>query len=100
MSANSKSASYPDWRLQTPLVMSAIMWGINTEFEIEYIDCLFNCFSAMTVTGLTTVNLSTLSPVQQAMLFVQMVIGSPVSELILSHMCLGAHPGRLSCQSS
>lgn len=58
--------------------MSAIMWGINTEYEISYIDHLFNCMSAMTVCGLATVNLSTLSAVQQAILFVQMVIGSPV----------------------
>jgi Trk-type K+ transport system membrane component len=59
--------------------MSGIMYGINTEYKIEYIDCLFNCMSAMTVTGLATVNLSTMSATQQAMLFAQMIIGSPVS---------------------
>lgn len=55
---------------------SAILWGVNTEYKIAYIDCLFICMSAMTVTGLATVNLSQLSPLQQVILFVQMVIGS------------------------
>lgn len=55
------------------------MYGINTEYEISYIDCLFNCMSAMTVTGLATVNLSTLSVMQQVLLFVQMIMGSIVS---------------------
>lgn len=55
------------------------MYGINTEYEISYIDCLFNCMSAMTVTGLATVNLSTLSVMQQVILFVQMIMGSLVS---------------------
>ena len=55
------------------------MYGISTEYKIAYIDCLFNCMSAMTVTGLATINLSTLSATQQALLFVQMTIGSPVS---------------------
>lgn len=35
--------------------------------------------SAMTVTGLATVDLSTLSPFQQVILFLQMIIGSLVS---------------------
>ncbi|WVQ97343.1 hypothetical protein IAU59_004454 [Kwoniella sp. CBS 9459] len=59
-----------------PLIMSAIMYGCNTQYHIHYIDCLFCCMSAMTVTGLATINLSTLSAVQQAIIFVQMIIGS------------------------
>ncbi|ORY31209.1 cation transport protein-domain-containing protein [Naematelia encephala] len=59
-----------------PLVFSAIMWACNTEYQIEYIDCLFVCMSSMTVTGLATINLSTLSVFQQVLLFIQMVIGS------------------------
>lgn len=54
------------------------MYGTSTEYPIEYIDCLFLCMSAMTVTGLASVNLSTLSAFQQALLFVQMIIGSLV----------------------
>ena len=74
---------------QIPLVLSAIMWAVNTEHKIAYIDCLFNCFSAMTVTGLATVNLSTLSAVQQVIIFIQMLIGSPVrSPLVqIPHAC-------------
>jgi len=59
------------------------MWGINTEYEISYIDCLFNCMSAMCVCGLAVTNLSTLSATQQAILFVQMIIGSPVSFMFI-----------------
>lgn len=55
------------------------MFACNTEYHISYIDCLFCCMSAMTVTGLATVDLSTLSPFQQVILFLQMIIGSLVS---------------------
>ncbi len=54
------------------------MWACNTEFQIAYIDCLFVCVSAMTVTGLASINLSTLNGVQQAIIFVQMCMGSIV----------------------
>ncbi|OWZ79653.1 potassium ion transporter [Cryptococcus neoformans Tu401-1] len=59
-----------------PLITSSIMFACNTEYHISYIDCLFCCMSAMTVTGLATVDLSTLSPFQQVILFLQMIIGS------------------------
>ena len=35
-----------------------------------YIDCLFLCYSASTVTGLTTANLSTCTGFQQALLYI------------------------------
>ena len=54
------------------------MYGINTEYHIPYIDCLFLCFSSMTVNGLATVDLSTLSTMQQVIMFWQMLIGSLV----------------------
>jgi Trk-type K+ transport system membrane component len=54
------------------------MYGINTEFKISYIDCLFLCFSSMTVNGLATVDLSSLSTMQQVLMFIQMLIGSLV----------------------
>lgn len=68
---------------QIPLILSAIMWGCNTEYEIAYIDCLFVCVSAMTVTGLATINLSTLSGWQQTIIFVQMCMGSIVRLSVL-----------------
>jgi len=58
-----------------PLICSGIFYGANGEYHIAYIDCLFLCYSAMTVTGLSPVLLSTITPFQQAMLFVLMVIG-------------------------
>ncbi|KAK4685671.1 Trk/Ktr/HKT type cation transporter, partial [Tremellales sp. Uapishka_1] len=59
-----------------PFVASGIFYGVSTEYHIPYIDCLFICVSAMTVTGLATINLSTLSVFQQVMLFVMMIVGS------------------------
>ncbi|KAK8865865.1 hypothetical protein IAR55_001013 [Kwoniella newhampshirensis] len=59
-----------------PLITSGIMYGANTTYHIDYIDCLFCCMSAMTVTGLASINLSTLSVFQQVLLFLQMIIGS------------------------
>jgi hypothetical protein len=59
-----------------PLVASGIFYASNGEFYVEYLDALFLCYSSMTVTGLTTVNLSTLTPWQQVMLYFLMIIVS------------------------
>lgn len=48
---------------------------------IAYVDCLFLCYSALTVTGLSTVNLSTCTGFQQALLFIQMALGNIVGFL-------------------
>ncbi|KAJ9114241.1 hypothetical protein QFC22_005693 [Naganishia vaughanmartiniae] len=64
---------------RTPLIISGIFYASNTEYHIDYIDSLFLCVSAMTVTGLATNNLSTLSGFQQALLFIQMVMGNIIS---------------------
>ncbi|KAI9633595.1 cation transport protein-domain-containing protein [Dioszegia hungarica] len=58
-----------------PLILSGIVYGISTAYPIAFIDCLFVCVSAMTVTGLVTINLSTLSTLQQVFLFFLMNIG-------------------------
>ncbi|KAJ9092436.1 hypothetical protein QFC21_006818 [Naganishia friedmannii] len=63
----------------TPLIMSGIFYAGNTQYHIDYIDSLFLCVSAMTVTGLATNNLSTLSGFQQAVLFVQMIMGNIIA---------------------
>ncbi|KAJ3726247.1 hypothetical protein C8R42DRAFT_718482 [Lentinula raphanica] len=71
----------------TPLIFSAIFYASNGRFKISYIDALFNCVSAMTVCGLATVDLSSLTPWQQVILFIQMCLGSPVRiVLIASHL--------------
>ncbi|KAJ4483537.1 cation transport protein-domain-containing protein [Lentinula aciculospora] len=62
----------------TPLIFSAIFYASNGRYEISYIDALFNSVSAMTVCGLATVDLSSLTPWQQVILFIQMCLGSPV----------------------
>ncbi|KAI0638942.1 TrkH-domain-containing protein [Trametes polyzona] len=58
-----------------PLIAAGIFYGVNGEFHIPFIDALFLCYSALTVTGLSTVNLSTLTALQQAILFVLMIMG-------------------------
>lgn len=67
-----------DVSIFTPLIFSGIFYGSNGQNHISYIDSLFNCVSAMTVCGLATVDLSALTGWQQAILFIQMCIGSPV----------------------
>lgn len=62
--------------LFTPLIFAGIFYACNTETHIKFIDCLFVCVSAMTVTGLVTFNISTANPGQQAILFFLMCIGN------------------------
>ncbi|PWN87902.1 hypothetical protein FA10DRAFT_234060, partial [Acaromyces ingoldii] len=77
----------------TPLVFSAIYWASNTT-EIKYIDCLFVCVSAMTVTGLTPINLSISTPWQQAILFFLMCIGN-ISAVSITMVLIRRHFFRL-----
>ncbi|KAF8169153.1 cation transport protein-domain-containing protein [Mycena galopus ATCC 62051] len=58
-----------------PLIASAIYYGCNGRFHISFLDSLFICYSAMTVTGLSTIDLSTTTPWQQAILYILMIIG-------------------------
>jgi hypothetical protein len=77
-----------------PLILSGIFYAADGRYHIResrrpfsrattnriiaYVDCLFLCYSALTVTGLSTVNLSTCTGFQQALLFVQMALGNIV----------------------
>ncbi|KAF4568438.1 hypothetical protein EYR40_010154 [Pleurotus pulmonarius] len=58
-----------------PLIFSGIFYACNGRFPVSYLDSLFLCYSAMTVTGLSTINLSTTTAIQQALLFFLMMIG-------------------------
>ncbi|CAA7262705.1 unnamed protein product [Cyclocybe aegerita] len=58
-----------------PLIFSGIFYASNGRYHISYLDSLFLCYSAMTVTGLSTVNLSTLTTWQQVILYFLMSIG-------------------------
>ena len=58
---------------------SAINGNSNEEealFQLSYTDSLFLCVSAMTSTGLNTVNLSVITAFQQAVLFVLILMGN------------------------
>ena len=63
----------------TPIIFSIIFYAANGANHISYVDALFNCVSAVCVCGLTTIDLSSLTPFQQFLLFFQSAIGSPVS---------------------
>ncbi|KAJ7468718.1 potassium transporter [Mycena latifolia] len=58
-----------------PLIAAAIFYGCNGRFHVSFLDSLFVCYSAMTVTGLSTINLSTITPWQQVILYILMAIG-------------------------
>ncbi|GAA5896526.1 uncharacterized protein JCM6883_006933 [Sporobolomyces salmoneus] len=62
-----------------PFIISGIFYASNgsqPRGQIAYIDCLFLCVSAMTVTGLNSVELGRLTTWQQFLIFFQMSIGS------------------------
>lgn len=62
-----------------PLVASGIFYASNgpsPQNQIAYIDCLFLCYSAMTVCGLTTVLFANITVWQQVILFCLMTSGS------------------------
>jgi hypothetical protein len=61
------------------LVSALIFWGISTPArEVRFIDALFLCVSAMTLTGLNTINLSALNIVQQVVLLLLIMLGSAI----------------------
>lgn len=62
--------------VMVPLALSGIFYGSNGQFHIRYIDSLFLCYSAMTDTGLATVNLSTLTTWQQIILYLLIMLGN------------------------
>jgi Trk-type K+ transport system membrane component len=57
-----------------PLIFSGIFYASNGQFHIQFIDTAFLCYSAMTDTGLSTINLSTLTAWQQVILFLLMML--------------------------
>ncbi|PWY99988.1 hypothetical protein BCV70DRAFT_103626 [Testicularia cyperi] len=60
----------------TPLIAACIFYACNGETHVPFVDSLFVCVSAMTVTGLVTFNISTTNGGQQAILFILMCIGN------------------------
>ena len=70
----------------TPFILAAVAYACNGMFLASYVDLLFCCVSAMTGTGLATLDLSSLTAWQQAVLVILEIIGSPVCSNILSHL--------------
>jgi hypothetical protein len=71
-----------------PLIFSAIFYGLNGPSAVGFVDSMFLCYSAMTVTGLTTVNLSTITVLQQLILYFLMSIVSPLKFLLLDEFSM------------
>lgn len=65
--------------LLTPLFWAFIFWASNGQFRVKFIDSLFICVSAITGTGLTTLDLSSLTAWQQTILVILEIVGSPVT---------------------
>ena len=64
--------------LSTIFVCSIIFWLLSLpQQKIPFIDILFLVVSALTSTGLTTRNLSTLNTTQQILIWILIAIGSP-----------------------
>ncbi|CAG7951173.1 unnamed protein product [Penicillium nalgiovense] len=60
----------------TPAIGSVIFYTASSHIHgLHYSDALFMCFSAMTGAGLSVVDLSTLSPLQQGTLFCLLILG-------------------------
>ena len=66
-----------------PLVLSVVLYACNGRFKISYIDSLLLCVGAMTMGGLAPVDVSSLTPWQQIILFIEMCLGSPVCVYVL-----------------
>lgn len=59
-----------------PLVWSAILYASNGRYPIKFMDSLFICVSAVTGTGLATVDLSSLTAWQQAIIVILELTGN------------------------
>jgi len=63
----------------TCLLSGIVFWGSSTPaFEISFLDSIFLCISAMTESGLNTVNLSELNTWQQVIMFLLTIMGSTI----------------------
>ncbi|KAI0785108.1 cation transport protein-domain-containing protein [Abortiporus biennis] len=62
----------------TPLIFATIFWASNGEYKIHFIDALFINVSAATGTGLSTIDLSSLTPWQQTLIVIIELIGNQV----------------------
>ncbi|KZT50397.1 hypothetical protein CALCODRAFT_461759 [Calocera cornea HHB12733] len=62
-----------------PIVMACIIYAVNGQYHVEFVDALFCSYSAITTTGLATINISSATPFQQFLLMAQMFLGGLVT---------------------
>ena len=62
-----------------PLAGVTVLWASNGKFPIAFVDALYICISGATGTGLVTVDLSSLTAWQQAIIVILEIIGNQVS---------------------
>lgn len=61
------------------MLASLIFWGSSSDYNrVSYTDSLFMVTSAFTNTGLNTINISDITTWQQVLLWILMIIGSPI----------------------
>ena len=63
------------------LLFALIFWGCGSSssgLQISFLDSLYLSMSALTSTGMNTANLSEMSTGQQVILFIAMMLGSPI----------------------
>ncbi|KAI0931017.1 hypothetical protein AcW1_007116 [Taiwanofungus camphoratus] len=59
-----------------PLLFALIFWASNGKFKIKFVDALYVCVSAVTGTGLTTIDLSSLTAWQQVIIVFLELVGN------------------------
>ncbi|KAK4118397.1 TrkH-domain-containing protein [Parathielavia appendiculata] len=62
------------------LFFALVFWGCGSpsSLQISFLDSLYLCMSALTSTGMNTVNVSQMSTGQQVVLFIAMILGHPI----------------------
>lgn len=71
--------SYIGCSILIPLLFALIFWASNGKFKIKFVDALYVCVSAVTGTGLTTIDLSSLTAWQQVIIVFLELVGNQVS---------------------
>ncbi|EJU04228.1 hypothetical protein DACRYDRAFT_114599 [Dacryopinax primogenitus] len=63
----------------TPIIMACIIFAVNGEYHMEFVDALFLSYSAITTTGLASINVSSATALQQFLIMSQMLLGQLVT---------------------
>jgi Trk-type K+ transport system membrane component len=90
------SNSFKNWHwayfLAACLLSSIIFWLSSApQFSVSYINSLFMVISAMSLTGMNTVNLGELNTFQQSILYLLMILGNPITISLVVLSCAKTH---------